>query len=538
MKKLWDKINPFIWPTLTGPKPKDPPPIELSQIVIDDEHLDEAIKWQEKIYASEEDRRKGTESKAALFLSTISIASSLVLASATLVNSNKQDLWTYRLMIIISSIVCLYAARTVYFAVKTLQRRSYDELSFDDINIAGKEKKWNKALLKNIANNTRSNQNTINAKVDNLAMAQDYYLLALSWLCIYAFMLLVVTFFTKPVTKTDPLQTEVIIKSSPSSDENNRDVEICNIAYKPTGQLESAFAFDSVTEIPADARTVILKLGAMTAPNYPGSNKLADSALHIASVLLSSPDFKAVMSKLDFTCRNYKWYCADNRKKCSDRFSGTIVLDSTFRENDVTLDLFLQDCDNEFGHSSKNVKKNLFLSAGCFFDEKKLSPAYCYAYHIAHEYMHTIGFFHTDYKDDVAEQVGWIDWEILKRWRTAGTNVMELQPGQAFCIGLPGWINCSVIFCFVHHCSSLWLINSGPLSVRMFEGFPRWLIIRSSTLITRSDGNDVSTSMASDSRLKSSITFNSRKLLPSSKRSVINQYSTSDWALWMPAMAV
>lgn len=419
-----------MWPTLTGPKPKDPPPIELSEIVIDDEHLEEAIKWQEKIHTGEEDRRKGTENKAALFLSTISIASSLVLASVTLVNSNRYNTWTYRFMIILSSLVCLYAARTVYFAVKTLQRGNYDELSFNDINIPGSEKRWNKALLKNLVNNTRKNQNTINAKVDNLTMAQDNYLLALSWLCIYAFMLLFVTLFTKPSTKADPLQAEVTIKSFPSSGENDRDAEICNIGYKPVGKLESAVAFDSVAGLPADTRTVTLKLGTMSAPSYPGASKVADSALHIASVLLSSPEFKAVLSKMDFTCSNYKWYCTENCKKCADRFTGTVVLDSTFREEGVSLDLFLENCTNELGHSSKNVKRIYSCQPVVFYDEKKLSPAYCYAYHIAHEYMHIIGFFHTDHKDDVAEQVGWIGWEILLKWRAAGTNVMTLRPGQ------------------------------------------------------------------------------------------------------------
>src|SRR5690349_19385958 len=101
---------------LEGDSPKDPPLIKLSDIVIEDERLEDAIKWQEKICDSEEDRRKGVENKASLFLSTISIASSLVLAATTLLNSNKQDIWTFRMMIIVSSIICLYAARTVYFA--------------------------------------------------------------------------------------------------------------------------------------------------------------------------------------------------------------------------------------------------------------------------------------------------------------------------------------------------------------------------------------------------------------------------------------
>lgn len=430
MKNLWYNIREFFWPVLEGNPPKDPTPIDISQIVIDDEHLDEAIKWQEKIYDSEEERRKGTESKAALFLSTVSIASSLVLAATTLVNSNKQATWQFKVMIIFSFIICLYAVGTVWYAVKTLKRGVYNVLSFDDINIPSKQKKWNKTLLKNLVNNALSNQNTINGKVENLAQAQAFYLRALGWLFGYAFVLLTLTFFTKQVTKEATLQTEGAVKSFPPNKQTYSDEQICEVGHRPAAQLEMSFTPDTITAMVADTRTVQLKLGTMTAPYYPGANKVADSALHIASVLLSSPDFKVVLGKMNFTCRNYKWYCADNCGNCSDRFSGTVVLDSTFREKEVALDLFLWDCGNEFGHSSKNVKEIYSCQPVVFYDEKKLSPAYCYAYHIAHEYMHIIGFFHTDHKDDVAEQVGWIGWETLIRWKAAETNVMNLRPGQ------------------------------------------------------------------------------------------------------------
>ena len=105
-------------------------------------------------------------------------------------------------------------------------------------------------------------------------------------------------------------------------------------------------------------------------------------------------------------------------------------MDSVFRERQVKLDLFLSDCSNEFGHSTRNIREIFSCQPVVFFDEKRLSPAYCYAYHIAHEYMHIVGFFHTDHVDDVAEKTGWIGWEILLRWRNAGINVMQLEPGQ------------------------------------------------------------------------------------------------------------
>jgi len=59
------------------------------------------------------------------------------------------------------------------------------------------------------------------------------------------------------------------------------------------------------------------------------------------------------------------------------------------------------------------------------------------------------------------------------------------------------------------------LMYSGPLSQRIAFGLPRHSIIRSSDLMTRSDGSEKSTSMPKPSRLKSSMTLNKRMLRPS-----------------------
>ena len=152
--------------------------------------------------------------------------------------------------------------------------------------------------------------------------------------------------------------------------------------------------------------------------------------MHIASVLLSSPDFKSVINGLDFTYRNYKSYCKLFCAKCTDRFKDSVVLDSVFRKPQAKLNLFLRDCNDEFGHITRNILEVYSCQPVVFYDEKKLSPACCYAYHLAHEYMHIVSFFHTDHVDDVAEKTGWIGWEILLRWRKEGVNVMQLQPGQ------------------------------------------------------------------------------------------------------------
>lgn len=211
--------------------------------------------------------------------------------------------------------------------------------------------------------------------------------------------------------------------------EQENNTSICKPGFKPTETLELKTTFKE--NVPSgDTRSVVLLLGNFTSRDFPEAKSVADSALHIASVLLSSNDFKVNISGLDFTCRNYNSYCRRICAKCSDRFSGSVVLDSLYREKQVELDLFLRDCDYEFGHSTFNIPEVYSCKSVVFYDERKLSPAYCYAYHLAHEYMHIVGFFHTDHVDDVAEKTGWLGWEILLRWRKEGLNVMQIRPGE------------------------------------------------------------------------------------------------------------
>jgi hypothetical protein len=205
--------------------------------------------------------------------------------------------------------------------------------------------------------------------------------------------------------------------------------QVCQPGFKPD-RLKSAKGIDSSATTANDPRTVTLSINKFNSPSYSEASTIADSALHIASVLLSSKDFESAISKLTFTCRNFDYYCKDECKSCNDRFNGSVVLDKVFSESSVKLDLYLQKCGNEFGHATRNIKEIYSCQSVVFFDEPGLSNAYCYAYHIAHEYMHIVGFFHTDHRDDVAEKTGWLGWEILLNWKEKGINVMQYQPGE------------------------------------------------------------------------------------------------------------
>lgn len=101
-------------------------------------------------------------------------------------------------------------------------------------------------------------------------------------------------------------------------------------------------------------------------------------------------------------------------------------------------------------------------------------------------------------------------------------------------MGLPGLINSSITPCSSAHCASVSEISSGPLSIRIFSGYPRFATILSSTLTTRCAGIFRSISSASASRLKSSTTLKVLKRLPHTSASCIKSMDQ----LWFIASGV
>ncbi len=160
----------------------------------------------------------------------------------------------------------------------------------------------------------------------------------------------------------------------------------------------------------AQQKTVELKLRTFKSKNKNVDSVLAANAIRIASLVLNSQEFRDSLNKYDFKCENYGETCS------SSRIKGSVVLDSTYRVQIFELDLIMKTCINEYGHSEEDKHYIQSCYGKLRKDDKKLPFSYIYAYHICHEYMHIVGYYHTDHKDDVAEKVGWIAYYILDRW--------------------------------------------------------------------------------------------------------------------------
>lgn len=187
-----EKIREYFWPLLE--KAKKEPTITLlnvEDITVDDDNIDIVLDYAMKIYESELGRNAAIETKASLFISSLAIITSVVLAiTTTLINKDGFNLILF-LLVLVLFFLTIYVLRTVWFAVKVHERRAFNTFYHSDILKNGNKKEYSKQLLASIVNKTKKNALIINSKINNMVMAQEYFKRAIVTLFIYSVLLIV-----------------------------------------------------------------------------------------------------------------------------------------------------------------------------------------------------------------------------------------------------------------------------------------------------------------------------------------------------------
>ena len=181
------EIREFFWPLLEKGQPQKFERLNENEILVDKSHLPKTLEYTLDCYNQEAERRKGIEGKASLFIGTISVVTSVVLGvTSILVKENDFDI-AVSVLVFLLFVLTLYMSRTVWFSVKALERKNYYSTSIDDFFIDSVDESYYKQLIAEIANKMRKNAITINAKVDNMTMAQEYFKRAI---VVYSFIIL------------------------------------------------------------------------------------------------------------------------------------------------------------------------------------------------------------------------------------------------------------------------------------------------------------------------------------------------------------
>ena len=190
---LFSDIREFFWPLLEKPKNAlNIKTINTEDITVDGEwNIKKALDLSLNIYDKELERAKSVESKSIVFISALGLIVAVLLAISKdfIFNTITQNnLFSY-LFIALVIVLIIYLCRTVWFSIKALERQNYNNISFKDI--IKKTESYEKSLIRQIANKTISNYDTINNKVNAMVMAQAYFKRAIITLSLFPILFIV-----------------------------------------------------------------------------------------------------------------------------------------------------------------------------------------------------------------------------------------------------------------------------------------------------------------------------------------------------------
>lgn len=178
-------LRGFFWPSLEPEPPEEPSFLEEEGLKLNTDHQKDLLKYVLEYYNSENDRKKTVETKSSLFISIISVVTTIVLGVTTvLVKTSDFNFW---LLILVGLLVLLtiYMSRTIWFSLKALERKTYHTVSPEDF-LSAPADNYYAHLVVRITNKTRRNSVTINEKVDSMVLAQEYFKRAIVTTSIYS----------------------------------------------------------------------------------------------------------------------------------------------------------------------------------------------------------------------------------------------------------------------------------------------------------------------------------------------------------------
>ena len=208
--KIFNQVREFFWPLLGKEEIKPRSRLEKNDINVDNRHLEETLKYAIENYKSEEERRKNIESKSSLFISIISVVTAIILGVTTVLIKVNDFNFILLILIFILFLLSVYMSRTIWFALKTLERKAYFSISINDFLISEKEDDYFKRLIVEISNKINQNSIVINEKVDNMTMAQEYFKRAIIVVSIYSLIILI--YFASKTRLSYALHIENILK--------------------------------------------------------------------------------------------------------------------------------------------------------------------------------------------------------------------------------------------------------------------------------------------------------------------------------------
>lgn len=180
-------IREFFWPLLEDEdEPQKIKEISLDELLINSDNIEKTLEFALSNFEAEESRRASVESKSSLFISTISVITTIIIAVTSILFKDSQSSGWLSCLIFLLFVLTVYMARTVWFSIKVLERRAYERISHDDFILSHEKDDYLKSIIVSVINKTQVNSITINEKVDYMTMAQEYYKRAIIVVSVYS----------------------------------------------------------------------------------------------------------------------------------------------------------------------------------------------------------------------------------------------------------------------------------------------------------------------------------------------------------------
>lgn len=173
MEKI-KQIREFFWPILEKDEQANKPVNDLDIQIESEEILKEIYNQALKQLDAEDDRKKVVENKSTIFIGTIGIITSIVIGvTSTLIKEQNLDGFML-FMVMLLFILTIYMLRTVWYAIKAIEKKGYHSFSISELCAQGKKQYYINTILK-INEMLTKNYEITNSKVDNMTMAQEYF---------------------------------------------------------------------------------------------------------------------------------------------------------------------------------------------------------------------------------------------------------------------------------------------------------------------------------------------------------------------------
>ncbi len=178
---MWRQFREFFWPILDddGPRPRDIEPSVMETVAKTKAATIEPMLLEAtRAYEEERLRRQTVEGKAAQMATFNTLIVTVAIGVASLFYSDGVQTTLLGFVgMAIMMIMLIYLVKSIWFSMKALERAAFHVVTVEDVlkTATADVNSFKKSMIQEYVRCTKLNYQTINSKVDNMVMSQEFF---------------------------------------------------------------------------------------------------------------------------------------------------------------------------------------------------------------------------------------------------------------------------------------------------------------------------------------------------------------------------